>query len=150
MIGVDASLDRKDMGVGGSGVVGICVGGVGSVGVQVLDVSIGGGGVGVVGVGVAVGSLGAGVGASRRLSLSLRPSTCKPFIVSRVSFGHVVGPTGLAKEDEHTELGLLFFWVTSFTESHVVALVKTLHKGWKNLTGFDCAGADGKADEAEL
>lgn len=126
VIGVGAGVDRKDMGVGGSGGVGMGVGGVGGVGVQGLDVGVGGGSVGVVGVDVGVG---ADAGSSRRLSLSSWPSTCTPFIASCVSFGHVVGLSGLAKEDTHAELGLLFFRVTGFAEGKVAALVKTLHKG---------------------
>ena len=122
VIGVGAGVDRKDMGVGGSG-------GVGDVGVQGLEVGAGGGSVGVVGVDVGVGSVGAGAGSSRRLSLSSWPSTCTPFIASCVSFGHVVGLSGLAKEDTHAELGLLFFRVTGFAEGKVAALVKTLAQG---------------------
>ena len=75
VIGVGAGVDRKDMGVGGSGGVGMGVGGVGGVGVQGLDVGVGGGSVGVVGVDVGVGGVGAGAGSSWRLSLSLCPLT---------------------------------------------------------------------------
>ena len=58
-------------------------------------------------------------------------------------FGHVVGPSGLAKEDEHMELSLLFFRVVDFVEGNLVSRVKTLHTGWKR-------GPTGKAAEAEL
>ena len=129
VIGVGAGVDRKDMGVGGSGGLGMGVGGVGGVDVKGLDGGGGGGSVGVVGVDVGVGGVGAGAGSSRRLSLSSWPSTCTPFIASCVSFGHVVGLSGLAKEDTHAELGLLFFRVTGFAEGKFAALVKTLHKG---------------------
>ena len=87
MIGVGACFDRKNMDVGGPG-------GVGGVSVQGLDVGIGGSGVGVVGVDVGVVGVGAGDGLSRRVSVSLWPSMCKPFIVSHVLFGHGVGCPG--------------------------------------------------------
>ena len=42
----------------------------------------------------------------------------------------------LAKEDEHAELGLLFFRVMGFVECKVALLVKIRYKGWKNLIDF--------------
>ena len=68
VIGIGAGMDRKDMGVGGSGGVGMGVGGVGGVGVQGLDIVIGGSGVSVVGVAVGMGGMGVDAGLSRRLS----------------------------------------------------------------------------------
>ena len=76
VIGVGAGVDRKDLGVGGSGGVGMGVDGAGGVGVQGLDVGVGGGSVGEVGVDMGVGGVGADAGSSRRLSLSSWPSTC--------------------------------------------------------------------------
>ena len=43
----------------------------------------------------------------------------------------------MAKEDEHAELDFLFFRVVCFAEGKVATLVKTLHKGWKNLPRFN-------------
>ena len=102
-----------NMGAGGSGGVGMGVDGAGGVGVQGLGVNVGGGSVGVVGVDVDVGGVGADAGLSQRLSLFSWPSVCPPFIASCVLFGHVVGLSRLAKEDGHTELGLLLFQIVS-------------------------------------
>ena len=76
VIGVGTGMDHEDMGVDGSGDVGMGVGRAGGVGVQDLDVSVGGDGVGVMGVDVGVGNVDVDAIFSGRFSLSLWPSMC--------------------------------------------------------------------------